>query len=66
MAQSFPRESLDAAADKLVTTNPDGTCSVRIPAEGNRIVTVPEQGNARVITMAAAAQQRLAALDSAA
>lgn len=66
MAQTIPRESLDEAADKLVTVNPDGTYSVTIPAEGNRIVTVPEKGNARVIAMAAAAQQRLAALDSAA
>jgi hypothetical protein len=64
MAQTAPRESLDAAAEKLITTNPDGTYSVRIPAEGDRVVTVPEQGNARVIAMAAAAQKRLAAIDS--
>lgn len=63
MAQSVPRESLDAAADKLVTTNQDGTYSVRIPAEDDRVVTVPEKGNARVIAMAAAAQKRLTALD---
>lgn len=62
MAQTAERESLDEAAGKLMTTNQDGTYSVRIPAEGDRVVTVPEEGNARVIAMAAAAQMRLAAL----
>lgn len=66
MAQTAQRESLDEAARRLITANADGTYSVRVPAEDDRIVTVPEEGNARVIAMAAAAQTRLAALDSAA
>lgn len=65
MAQTIPRGSLDAAAEKLVAKNPDGTSGVRIPAEGNRGVTMPEQGNARVIAIAAVAPQHLAAVDSA-
>ncbi|MEX5237895.1 hypothetical protein [Kocuria arenosa] len=63
MAQTVPRESLDETADKLVTTNPDGTYIVLVPAEGDRVVTVPEQGTAKVIAMAAAAQKRPAAID---
>lgn len=55
-------ESLDGAAAELLTENADGTYSVRIPSEGDRVVTVPEPGNARIIAKAEALRLKLAAL----
>ncbi|MFI7481616.1 hypothetical protein ACH9EU_04280 [Kocuria sp. M1R5S2] len=64
MTQIAPqrRESLAEAADKLMTENADGTYSIRIPYEDDRIVTVQDKGNARVIARAAAARMRVAEL----
>jgi hypothetical protein len=56
-----PREPLSVAAARLLTDNTDGTFSIRIPYEGDRIITVDDAGNARVIAKAAAVQMRLAA-----
>ncbi|GGG62758.1 hypothetical protein GCM10011374_27520 [Kocuria dechangensis] len=63
MAHHPGREPLDVAAARLLTENPNGTFSIRIPCEGNRIVTVSEKGNARIIAMAAAAHLRLLELE---
>lgn len=63
MAHHPGREPLDVAAARLLTENPNGTFSIRIPCEGNRIVTVPEQGNAWVIAKASAAHLRLRELE---
>lgn len=57
-----PRESLDEAAAKLLTTNADGSYSIRIPYEKDRVITVTDKSKARVIAMAAAARERAAAL----
>jgi hypothetical protein len=56
-----PREPLSVAAARLLTDNTDGTFSIRIPYEGNRIITVDDATNAQVIAKAAAAKMRLAA-----
>lgn len=55
-------ESLDEAAGELLTENADGTYSIRIPSEGDRVITVPEPGNARIIAKAEALRVKLAAL----
>jgi hypothetical protein len=63
MTQIAPkrRESLAEAAHELMTENDDGTYSIRIPYEDDRVVTVPDEANARVIARAAAARMRIAA-----
>lgn len=64
MSQTVHREPLVEAARRLLTENPDGTFSIRIPYEGDRVVTVPQESNAWVIAKAAAAKMRLDALES--
>lgn len=54
-------ESLDESARELMSENPDGTYSIRIPSEGGRVITVPEQGNARIIAKAEALRLKLSA-----
>ncbi|MFW6186602.1 MAG: hypothetical protein ACOC84_01180 [Actinomycetota bacterium] len=44
-----------------MSENPDGTYSIRIPSEGGRVITVPEQGNARIIAKAEALRLKLSA-----
>lgn len=56
------RQSLAEDARELMTENEDGTYSIRLPYDDDRIVTVPDEGNARVIARAAAARMRIAAL----
>jgi hypothetical protein len=56
-----PREPLSVAAARLLTDNGDGTYSIRIPYENDRIITVDDAINARVIAKAAAATMRLSA-----
>jgi hypothetical protein len=56
-----PREPLSVAAARLLADNGDGTFSIRIPYEGDRIITVDDATNAQVIAKAAAAKMRLAA-----
>jgi hypothetical protein len=53
------REPLSVAAARLLTDNADGTFSIRIPYEGDRIITVDDTTNAQVIAKAAAAKMRL-------
>lgn len=66
MSQTAQREPLVEAARRLLTENADGTYSIRIPYEDDRVITVPEEGNAWVIAKAAAAKMRLSALGPAA
>lgn len=62
MSQTTHREPLAEAARRLLTANRDGTFSIRIPYENDRIITVDDATEAWVIAKAAAAKMRLAAL----
>lgn len=62
VSQTVHREPLAEAARRLLSRNDDGTFSIRIPYEDDRVITVPEEANAWVIAKAAAAKMRLAAL----
>lgn len=53
-------ETLDEAARELLTDNADGTYSIRIPTEGDRIITVCDRSNARIIAMAEVLRMKLA------
>ncbi|GGG66001.1 hypothetical protein GCM10011374_32490 [Kocuria dechangensis] len=50
---------------RLLTVNADGSYSIRIPSEDDRIITVPDGGNAEVVARAAAARTRLGDLQPA-
>lgn len=54
-------KALDEVARELMTENSDGTYSIRIPSESDRVITVPEHGNARIIAKAEALRMKLSA-----
>lgn len=55
------RQSLDEVSRELMTENPEGTYSIRIPTMGERVITVSEHGNARIIAKAEALRLKLSA-----
>ncbi|MCJ8503782.1 hypothetical protein MRU69_02735 [Kocuria flava] len=61
MAQKTPRYKvgLDHAFEELATPNPDGTYSVRIPSEGDRVIVVPTESRAKVVAEAEALRIKL-------
>lgn len=61
MAQKIPRYKvgLDHAFEELATPNPDGTYSVRIPSEGDRVIVVPTESRAKVVAEAEALRIKL-------
>jgi hypothetical protein len=50
---------LDHAFEELATPNPDGTYSVRIPSQGNRVIVVPTESKAKVVAEAEALRMKL-------
>lgn len=54
-----PRSGLSGAFGALATKTRDGY-SVRLPTEGNRVVTVSSEKSAKVIAEAEALRQKLA------
>ncbi|MEX5261309.1 hypothetical protein [Kocuria sp. CPCC 205263] len=52
---------LTHAFDELVTPNSDGTYSIRIPSEGDRVIVVPSKSKAEIIAEAEALRIKLSA-----